>query len=123
VLGATVALSTLLLLSACKRTVDRPPISREEYVEAYVEILQATDEEPDSVAASRRAQEILDRRGITQEELLGYAKHYAEDPEYLAQVWQEIESRLSEPEPQDSSEVEEDVDARAVDSRARSDGR
>jgi len=116
------ALSTLLLSSGCWKTVDRPPISREEYVEVYVDILRASDEEPDSIAASKRAQEILDRRGITEEELLGYAEHYAEDPEHLAQVWQEIESRLSEPEPQDSSQVEEDVEARAVDSRAQSDG-
>ncbi len=122
VLGVVSALSTLLF-SACQNSIGSPPISREEYIETYVEILLAADEEPDSIAASKRAQEILDRRGITQEELLGYAEHYVDDPEHLAEVWMEIETRLRYPEGRDTTTTEEDDEAEAVDSRARSDGR
>jgi hypothetical protein len=123
VLGVSSALSTLLLLSACKDTIDRPPITRQEYVDTYVEIIRASDEEPDSIAASRRAQEILDRRGITQEDLLAYAEHYIDDPEHLAEIWFEIESIIRTPQDEDSTEAQNDPEAEAVDARARSDGR
>ena len=123
VLGVISALSTLLLFAACSDTIDPPPISREQYVDIYVEILQAVDEEPDSIAASKRAQEILDRRGVTQEELLAYAEHYVNEPEHLAEVWLEIETRIRNPESQDTTAAEEEGGARAIDSRAQSDGR
>ena len=123
VLGVISILGTLLFFAACSDTIDPPPISREQYVEIYVEILQAIDEEPDSIASSQRAQEILDRRGITQEELLAYAEHYLNEPEHLAEVWLEIETKIRNPAGQDTTEVEEEGEARAIDSRAQSDGR
>ena len=122
-LGGTSTLGTLLVLAACQETINPPPISREQYIDTYVEILLAADEEPDSVAASERAKEILERRGITQEELMAYAEHYIDDPEHLAEVWMEIETRLRYPEGRDTTTADEEGEARAMDSRARSDGR
>jgi hypothetical protein len=123
VLGVISILGTLLFFSACADTIDPPPINREQYVEIYVEILRAIDEEPDSIAASQRAQEILDLRGITQAELLAYAEHYINEPEHLAEVWLEIETRIRNPQGEDTTAVEEEGEARAIDSRAQSDGR
>jgi len=123
VLGVVSALSTLPLFAACEDTIDPPPISRQQYVETYVEIITTADEEQDSVAASERAQEILDRRGITQEDLLAFAEHYMEDPGYLGEVWFEIETIIRTPEGQDTTEVEGEAEAQPIDSRARSDGR
>lgn len=122
-LGAVLALSTLLLVTACDKVIERPPISQQQYVDIYVEILRAADEEPDEVAASQRAQEILDRRGVSQEDLLGFAEHYADDPEYLSEVWLEIERRLRSPEPQDSSNVEDRRRSRDDESTGPSGGR
>jgi len=123
VLGVISTLGTLLFFTACSDTIDPPPMSREQYIEVYVEIINAADEEPDSIAASQRAQEILERRGITQDELLAYAEHYIDDPELLAEVWFEIESRIRNPEDRDTTAVEEEGEARAINSRAQSDGR
>ena len=100
------ALGTLLLFCACKDTINPPPFGREQYIEIYVEILRAADEEADSIAASKRAEEILARHGVTQEELLAYAEHYIDEPEHLAEVWLEIETRLRNPEPEDSTSGE-----------------
>jgi len=123
VLGVVSTLSTLLLFATCKETIDPPPISREQYIETYVEIIKAADEEPDSIAAWERAQEILDRRGITQEDLQAYAEHYLEDPDHLAEVWFEIETLIRTPERQDTTEADSGPEAEPVESRARSDGR
>jgi hypothetical protein len=103
VLRAALALGTFLLVSGCSKSLDGPPISRREYVDAYVDILSATDTTEDEVTASRVAQEILERRGISEDDLLEYTRFYDDDPEYLANVWMEIEMRLRNPEPDSAS--------------------
>jgi hypothetical protein len=104
VLGAVLALSTLLAVAACRPGLRQSSISREEYVDLYVEILLAADEAPDSAAASDSARAILERHGLSEDVLFEFAQSYADDPDYLASAWQEIENRLRNPEPADSTE-------------------
>lgn len=92
-----------MLVSGCGKTLERPRISRQDYVDAYVDILSATDTTEDEVMASRVAQEILERRGLSEDDLLAYTRFYDDDPEYLANVWMEIEMRLRNPEPDSAS--------------------
>jgi hypothetical protein len=98
-LGAILALGALLSVDACGR--DGPDqalgISRQEYVDTYVEILLAAQVAEDSVAASESARAILARRGLTEDDLLEFGRRHMDDPEYLAEVWTEIEERLREP--------------------------
>ncbi len=97
-LGASLALSTLLCFPACDGDDGQAAITREDYILTYVEILLAADQAPDSFAASDSARAILARRGLTEEDLLGYARQYAEDPSHLALAWQEIHDRIRNPE-------------------------
>ncbi|UCC82373.1 MAG: hypothetical protein JSW46_15510 [Gemmatimonadota bacterium] len=99
------ALGALLSFAACRNGEDDQQIGigRQEYVDTYVEILQAAEVAEDSVAATEAARAILARRGLTEDDLLEFGRRYSEDPEYLAEVWEEIEERLREPRQPDSA--------------------
>ncbi len=103
--GAVAVLSALLCLGACGGA-EEPTLSEDEYVDAYVELLRAIDEEPDEAAASARAAEILARRGITEEDLAAFVERHRDDPKYLAEVWRRIEMRLRNPEPADTAQTD-----------------
>ncbi|KPK81780.1 MAG: hypothetical protein AMS25_04940 [Gemmatimonas sp. SM23_52] len=100
---AALALVVLLVLQACRPATEQTRIGREEYIDIYVEILRAAEAAPDSFAAADSARAILARREVTQGDLLDFAHQHAEDPEYLANVWVDIETRLRNPEEQDSA--------------------
>lgn len=106
-LGAVMALSTLLSLAACGRgEIDGGiGIDRQEYIDTYVEILLAAELAEDSVAATESARAILARRGLTEDDLLEFGRRHADDPEYLVEVWTEIEERIRAPESRDSARV------------------
>ncbi|NIN70849.1 MAG: hypothetical protein GTO46_02715 [Gemmatimonadetes bacterium] len=99
------ALGALLPLVACGRGAGDQDvgISRQEYVETYIEILQAAEVAEDSVAATEAARAILARRGLTEDDLLEFGRRHSEDPEYLAELWEEIEERIRDPERPDSA--------------------
>lgn len=104
-LGTAIALGTLLFLSGCEP--ESPPttaLTREEYIEVYIEILRAASEEQDSAAATERAREIIASRGYAPADLAEFARRHAEDPGYLAEVWAEIEMRLRQQELPDTTE-------------------
>ncbi len=63
-------------------------------METYVEILRAADEARDTTEASRLALEILERRGLSDEQLEAFVGFHREDPQFLADVWREIETKL-----------------------------
>ncbi len=108
VLGAVLALGTLLASAAC-RNESKPAdtLSREDYIDLYVEILRVADESPDSLTASERALAILTQRGVSEDDLLAFARNHMNDPEYLVELWSEIEERLRNPVPIDSTQTEE----------------
>ncbi|NIS00632.1 MAG: hypothetical protein GWN99_06085 [Gemmatimonadetes bacterium] len=95
-LGVVLALGTLLAAVGCP---DREPgpISREEYIDAYVRILRAAEAAPDTAAASDSARRILAERGLTEDDLMEFAESYVEDPTELARIWEKIEERLKQP--------------------------
>jgi hypothetical protein len=112
VLGTLWVLGTLLAFSACQSdSAPAGPISRDEYIDIYVEILRVADESPDSVTASERALAILRRRGVSEDDLLAFAHNHMEDPQYLVDIWSEIEERLRNPEPADTADATEPVES------------
>ncbi len=95
-LGTGLALSALFIAAACRgRAADG--ISRELYIDTYVEILRTADKAPDSLAAFDSARAILERRGIGEQDLLDFARQHIRDADYLSEVWLEIERRLKAP--------------------------
>jgi hypothetical protein len=104
VLGASLALGTLLSIPACS-SEERGRLTREEYIEVFVEILLTAEESRDSVAATYATLAILERRGLTEEDLIEFANRYVDDAQALADIWAEIEERLRAPvEPQEPEE-------------------
>lgn len=99
------ALCALLVLQACEPESSPTAITRDEYIELYVEILRAASEERDALEASERAREILERRGYAPEDLNEFTRQHSDDPAYLANVWGQIEMRLREKPKPDSSDA------------------
>jgi len=96
VLGVSLALGTLLSLSGCKFE-EGGRLTREEYIDVFVEILLAAEETRDSVAATYATLAILERRGLTEDDLIEFANRYVDDAQGLADIWAEIEERLRAP--------------------------
>lgn len=120
VLGTVWVLGTLLAFAACQSgSAPADPISRDEYIDIYVEILQVADEAPDSVTASERALAILARRGVSEEDLLAFAHNHMRDPQYLVDIWSEIEERLRNPESADTAEVKEPLESESEETESR----
>ncbi len=90
-------LGTLLAFVACGSEGTQPGLTRENYIDTYVELLRAAAAAPDTIAAADSATAVLQRRDVTEEELLDFVRRRAADPQYLAAVWLEIESRLRAP--------------------------
>lgn len=95
-------LCALLWLVACDSTTEGD-LTQDEYVDVYVELLRAADAAPDSFAASDSARRILAARGLSEEDLLEYARRHADDPGHLAEAWRTIEERLRAPAPEDTA--------------------
>jgi len=113
VLGTSWVLGTLLAFAACQN--DSAPadlISRKQYIDIYVEILRVADESPDSVVASERALAVLARHGVSEDELIAFARNHMDDPRYMVEVWSEIEERLRNPEPTDTVGAKKPPEAR-----------
>lgn len=100
-LGAFLVVGTLPFSAGCRDAGESGVMSRERYIALYVEILRAADSAEDTLAAFRRASEILAEHGFSHDDLDAFTTRHASDPEYLAEVWEEIEQRLRAPPGQD----------------------
>ncbi len=92
-------LGTLLAFVGCG-SPQQPPrggLTRQAYIDTYVELLRAVAAASDSAAAADSTKAVLGRRGVSEAELIDFARRRAADPQYLASVWLEIETRLRAP--------------------------
>jgi len=67
-------------------------IPRETFVQAYVELRVAALRNPEQRLPLQVRQRILDRIGVTEEELLTFAEVWGEDFDYMRGVWGEVDS-------------------------------
>lgn len=102
--GLLLASGALLVMQGCDSRPEQTSITREEYIDLYVDVLLVAAEERDSTKASDRAAQIIEQRGYTSDDLQQFADSYADDPTYLTDVWREIEMRLQQPEPFDTTD-------------------
>ncbi len=94
----TVVLGTLLAFLSCESPQQHQGgLTRQAYIDTYVELLRAVAAAPDSAAAADSTKAVLSRRGVSETELLDFARRRADNPQYLASVWLEIETRLRAP--------------------------
>lgn len=76
---------------------EQPPVTavdRETFVRAYVEIRAAALETEDAQPTERQREEILDRYGVTAEDLVEFVEVHGEDVDFMRELWNDIEVRL-----------------------------
>lgn len=97
VVAALVAVSSVVALAACEPSEPEDLIHRDTFVDAYVELrIAALDTDSQRVAASDR-DSILDRIGITGDDLLRFVEFHGGDLEFMRDVWNDVELRLDRP--------------------------
>jgi hypothetical protein len=90
---ATAAL-VLGMLGACGTEADPAGvIEREVFIATWVDLRAAALVAGDPLPEPER-ERVLGERGVTEEELLGFAEAHGDDPRFMAEVWTEIESRM-----------------------------
>jgi hypothetical protein len=89
------ALCAVLLLSC--RSDRATTLDRDEFVTTVVELRRAAMElRGDPGAYEVRREQLLQARGVTEDELRQYVEVHAGDVQHMAEVWNEINSELSE---------------------------
>ena len=87
-------LALLVLGAGCGPSVPEGVIERDTFVEAYAELrIAALRTDSSRIAASER-EAILERLGITEDDLLEFVDVHAADLEYMRDVWNEVELRM-----------------------------
>lgn len=92
-----VVVAALVALVSCEPSEPEGLIDREAFIDAYVELrVAALDTDSQRVAASDR-DAILDRIGITDDDLLRFVEFHGGDLEFMRDVWNDVELRLDRP--------------------------
>ena len=84
----------LSMVLSCRAPTDRPGMDRQEYIDVYVELLRASGTARDSAAAAEERSAILRKHGLEPGDLEDFVHQHADDPQYLASVWTDIEDAL-----------------------------
>lgn len=127
ILRNPVVVASLFALVSCGPSAPEDLIDRETFVDAYVELrVAALDTDSQRVAASDR-DSILDRNGISGDDLLRFVEFHGEDLEFMRDVWNDVELRLDRPpEPTPAEEADgsvgSDEPAGSEGSNARAEG-
>ncbi|MDX1647784.1 MAG: hypothetical protein R3304_11625 [Longimicrobiales bacterium] len=111
---AAALMAAMTVLGACGSSTPDDVIDRETFIDAYVELrVAALDTDSQRVAAADR-EAILQRLGVTEDDLLRFAEVHGGELEYMREVWNEVELRLdqpSDPTPAENGEEPEGADA------------
>jgi hypothetical protein len=92
-----VLLLGLSVPAGCGRGDATTAIERDRFVETIVELRHAAMEtRGDTAAYEVRKQQILQEQGVTEAELRDYVERRGRDVEHMAEVWNEINTRLGE---------------------------
>lgn len=67
-----------------------------EFVEVYVSLLEAERETGSQEEFEARRDQLLEQHETSRDELVRFVEAHAEDPEFLATLWDSIEARLQE---------------------------
>ena len=70
------------------------PIDREVFISTYVDLRAAALESDSAVLTDEARADVLDRHGVTAEDLLGFAEVHGRDVEFMREVWNEVEVRM-----------------------------
>ena len=71
------------------------PISRESFIEAYVELRMAALGSPGEQLALEERDRILEEMGLVEEDLLNFVESRGRDVQFMRRVWEEVDSVIS----------------------------
>lgn len=69
-------------------------IDRETFVATYVDLRRAALTSPDGELDDEARTEVLERHGVTEEDLLDFADAHGRDVDFLRSLWTEVEARM-----------------------------
>ena len=91
-------LGILLSFLACGESQSNFPagdlIEPEDFIETYVDLRAAALITEDGQVTQAGRSEVLDRHGISEEDLISFAQANGEDLIFMQEIWNEIELRL-----------------------------
>ena len=91
-------LGILLSSLACGGSQSNLPagdlIEPEDFIATYVDLRAAALITEDGQVTEAGRSEVLDRHGISEEDLISFAEAYGEDLTFMQEIWNEIELRL-----------------------------
>jgi hypothetical protein len=91
-------LGILLSFLACGESRSNLPagdlIEPEDFIETYVDLRAAALITEDGQVTEAGRSEVLDRHGISEEDLISFTQAYGEDLMFMQELWNEIELRL-----------------------------
>ena len=91
-------LGILLSSLACGGSQSNLPegdlIEPEDFIATYVDLRAAALITEDGQVTEAGRSEVLDRHGISEEDLISFAEAYGEDLMFMQEIWNEIELRL-----------------------------
>jgi hypothetical protein len=91
-------LGILLSFLACGESRSNLPagdlIEPEDFIETYVDLRAAALITEDGQVTEAGRSEVLDRHGISEEDLISFTQAYGEDLMFMQKLWNEIELRL-----------------------------
>ncbi len=97
ILGRRRRAATLALVSAAALSCAEPEpegIDRELFVDVYVALRVAELRGTEEVIAPATRRQVLERFGVTEEELLEFAERRGGDPAFMQGVWEEVRAEL-----------------------------
>lgn len=109
---ALLLLAGLLVVPGCGEGGAEPReegIDRETFVATYVDLRRAAIRDgPDPITPEARDR-VLERHGVSSEELLEFVEIHGRDLEYMEAVWDTVEAILGQEPPEDSLPVAEEL--------------
>jgi hypothetical protein len=94
-IGVVLLLVVLFIIFSSLKT--SPRLSEEKFVEVYVQLSMALETfDADSGDLEQERKKVLDRYGVTQEEIDEFVMDYNQNPEKWAKVWERIVQKLEE---------------------------
>jgi hypothetical protein len=89
-------------IAACDTGPAGQTIHRDVFIDTYVDLRLAALAAEEFVITPEQRLEILSRRGVDEERLLGFADVHGADVDFMNEVWAEVERRLDERRPSEA---------------------
>lgn len=91
------ALAALVVLASCAGDVPAdgaPSLDRETFIATYVDLRTEAVRTGAAELATEARIAVLERHGVSEEDLLGFVEAHGEDVDFMRAVWDEVEARL-----------------------------